>query len=348
MRSANSEHHRLTSDTARRKRETRPCCIESRKSEQGFIVIPVVVALSVLALATYMLTSSASEDVKLVAQLARNARAESFADGLTRLVVRNLGANPPAAGSSGNIRVDGSSINCNMAGGQASITVASTDGLINLNHAEPDLLERLFAGVIASDEARRLAQAVVTFRGGEDASPRAEGNAAAYESAGLRFGPKNAPFESVGEIDQLPGMTPKLREMLRPMLTVHSRTGVVDPRLASNLVLGALAGVPLSSSDLTDPALLDSLRTTLQQAPDFAMRTKTRSSAAAVSSTYSIRVAVSIAGTRFTRQTVVDLSDSPDSGGVLKEWVSLDPSYHPVAFGRAGSPDCLSVLRLDR
>lgn len=348
MRSSSSEHHRLTRDTARRQSETRLFCITLRQPERGFIIIPVVVALSVLALATYMLASSASQDVRLVAELARKARAESLADGLTRLVVRNLAVNPTVAGRSGDIRVDGSSMTCSMTGGQATVTVASTDGLVNLNHAAPDLLERLFAGVMASDEARRLAQAVVTFRGGVDELPGAEANAAAYESAGLRYGPKNAPFESVGEIDQLPGMTAKLREMLRPMLTVHSRTGIVDPKLASILVLGAIAGVSSPYSDPADPTSLDAVRASLQQSPEFATRTKTRSSAAVVSNTYSIRVAVNIDGTRFTRQAVVDLSGSPETGGRLKEWVSLDSSYHPNPFASAGSPDCLSVLRLDR
>ena len=52
---------------------------------------------------------------------------------------------------------------------------------------------------------------------------------AAYQAAGLGHGPKNAPFETITELDQVLGMTATLLDRLRPLVTVYARqAGIVE------------------------------------------------------------------------------------------------------------------------
>lgn len=327
----------------------RPCRVRPAGDERGFVIIAVVAVLALLAALTIMLAGNAAQDARLVAHLSRQARAEALADGVTRLVMRNLAINPSSAGSSANLRLDGVSTTCAMAGGLATITVTSVDGLVNLNLASPELLERLFSGVVASrEEARRLAEAVVDFRSEGEMSEWGSDKAKAYATAGLRYRPKNAPFESVGEIDQLPGLTPDLRERLRPLLTVHSHTAIINPALASLAVVRALTGTPASWPETADAKALADLRAAAQLPAEFTTRAKTRSSVSSGSNTYVIRVSVAVAGGRFVRQAVADLSSASPAGGGLKEWIGLDPRLHGVIGAGEETHDCLSVLKLDR
>ena len=76
----------------------------------------------------------------------------------------------------------------------------------------------------------------------EDALVQLVGGAedADYAAAGRPYGAKDAPFESIAELEQVLGMTPSLYEALAAHVTVHSRMPVPDPQFASVQVLQAM------------------------------------------------------------------------------------------------------------
>ncbi len=128
--------------------------------------------------------------------------------------------------------------------GDAQVTVKITDesGKIDLNAADLDLLAGLIqAEGVERTPARRLAAAILDWRD-PDSLTQAEGGAedGDYSSAGLPYGAKDAPFETVAEAQLVLGMTPELFEKLAPHLTVYSGQGRPNEQYADAKVLQAM------------------------------------------------------------------------------------------------------------
>lgn len=122
------------------------------------------------------------------------------------------------------------------------VSVRDETGKIDLNNAAPDLLGRLLqVQGEPRESATRLAGAIVDWRD-EDSLTQPAGGAEddAYASAGLAWGAKDAPFETVGELEQVLGMRPALFRSLAPYLTVHSGAAIPAAEFADAPVLQAL------------------------------------------------------------------------------------------------------------
>jgi len=123
--------------------------------------------------------------------------------------------------------------------GAAEVEIRITDesGKIDLNTSNAELLSNLFISRgMEETEAWHLADAIEDWRD-EDELPRLYGaELSEYESAGYPYGPADAPFGSVDELQQVIGMSWDLFKELEPMLTVHS-SGRINPAFASADVL---------------------------------------------------------------------------------------------------------------
>jgi general secretion pathway protein K len=93
---------------------------------------------------------------------------------------------------------------------------------MDLNHAPETRLAALFASAGADQsKARSLADNVADFRD-PDNLPHSHGaEAAEYQAAGLAWGPKNAPFQDVEELQQVLGMTPEIYDRVSAHLTTN-------------------------------------------------------------------------------------------------------------------------------
>src|SRR6185295_507992 len=141
-------------------------------------------------------------DVRAAGQLARHAEAEALADGLTRLVALRLADRARRTLAAEAMAVDGTPYACSHEEAAVEIAVTDVGGLVDLNMASLRLLEWLLLGHgLAAHRAAALAAAIVDFRDEDDQPTRNGAESAAYRAAGLRHGPKNAPFESVTELD---------------------------------------------------------------------------------------------------------------------------------------------------
>src|SRR5262249_56000862 len=112
-----------------------------------------------------------------------------------------------------------------------AVPTAATDvgGPVDRKAAPGRLLEWLLRGLdVAPEKATALAAAIVDFRDADDVPSVNGAESAAYRTAGLGHGPKNAPFETVTELDQVLGMDPVLLDHLRAVATVHSRQPRTD------------------------------------------------------------------------------------------------------------------------
>jgi general secretion pathway protein K len=116
---------------------------------------------------------------------------------------------------------------------------------IDLNFANEALLKSVLAKVGGLDDAAagRLLDAIIDWRDTDDLRRPNGAEEADYRAANLKYPPSNAPFETVGELARVLGMTPDLFARIAPILTVYSRQPGINPMTASREVLLALPNV---------------------------------------------------------------------------------------------------------
>ncbi|GAB1408523.1 type II secretion system protein GspK [Thermomonas brevis] len=137
---------------------------------------------------------------------------------------------------------DGRPYRFDFDGVPVEIAVRDETAKVDLNAAAPDLFARLFVELGEPREsATRIAGAIVDWRD-NDPLVQAAGGAEDddYRAAGLPWGAKDAPFETVAEVEQVLGMRPALYAAAAPHLTVHSGRALPDQRFADSIVLAAM------------------------------------------------------------------------------------------------------------
>jgi len=120
-----------------------------------------------------------------------------------------------------------------LTGEEFFVFVEHESGKINLNRASEPLLSALFA-VSGQDheKSKKLAAAIVDWRDRDDESLGLGAESAEYAAAGLSYGPRNGPFETVGELAGVLGVDFKTFQCVAPFLTVYSLEGEVDLSVA--------------------------------------------------------------------------------------------------------------------
>lgn len=289
---------------------------ETSKTERGFILIPVLWVLALLALVCAILTRTVSNDIRTSKNLFNQTDAELLSDGIARLAIRYVAAKGVDDNQAGIFNLNGDPRTCAAGGNRAVISVTMATGLVDVNLASQDVLEKLYAGV-GADAPAALAAATVDFRDGDNSpSPQgAEGDA--YLAAGLPYGPKNAEFSVVEEIDQVLGMTPDVAYRASQLLTTHSHLELPDASVAVPQV--SSLGLPTSFTTTYRPK---------------AVR---------------ILVSVNRAGQPhiYSREAVVVLQPRVASGFVLTDWSR--PEHGKAVSGEVSGESCVaSLLALDR
>lgn len=141
---------------------------------------------------------------------------------------------------------DGRPYDWAFGGAHVRIEVVDESGKVDLNAADVDLLGRLFTVVgVNQADAGAIAAAIADWRDSDDLTqPQGGAEDPAYASAGLPWGAKDAPFDTVAEVEQVLGMTPEIYAKVAPLLTVYSGQGRPDPQFAAAPVLQAMGEDP--------------------------------------------------------------------------------------------------------
>jgi general secretion pathway protein K len=129
--------------------------------------------------------------------------------------------------------------------GDAEIEIAITDdsGKIDINSAgnNGDLLTNLFVTHgVPLDRAQALSDAVQDWIDPDDNTRPNGAEIAQYKAAGLPYGPKNAPFDTVSELQQVLGMTYDLYEKIEPGITIYSGRGAPNAAVGDPTALRAM------------------------------------------------------------------------------------------------------------
>jgi len=221
--------------------------------------------------------------------------------------------------------------------GEIAIVTSAVDeaAKIDLNTAAEPLLKGLLTVVGGLDEpaTQRLVDAIVDWRDADELARPSGAEAADYRAANRKYNPTNLPFETVGELQRVLGMTPALFARIGAHLTVHSRQPGVNSATASREVLLSIPGASVEQVD----AFLVQRREALQarlQVPPFAPAQAFRAGATPI---WAIRAEARLPdGVTFVREAVLRPSADPMQPVVAYSWQDAVLPLRPETG--AGSP----------
>jgi general secretion pathway protein K len=134
----------------------------------------------------------------------------------------------------------------NFRAGKADVAVqfGPENARIDLNAAPKELLAGLFSALGARREAEYLAERIIAWRTPRNAEAAAkQDETIIYRSAGLPYGPREAPFAHVYELGLVAGMPAELARQAAPLVTVHSGSAPFNAVEASAELIAAIPGV---------------------------------------------------------------------------------------------------------
>lgn len=205
--------------------------------------VALVLVLWISVLITVLLASfslSARVEALQGRNLLDSTRARYAAEaGLHRAAYELRGNNPDQRWVA-----DGRPYTFDLEGAEVVVEIYDETGKVDLNVADLQILTALFQSVgAAMDEADALANAVMDWRDPDDLVSLNGAEAAEYQAAGRNYGPRNAPFETVSELQQVLGMSFERYRELEPLLTIYSGRAQPNPAFASPEVLRLMPGM---------------------------------------------------------------------------------------------------------
>ena len=155
--------------------------------------------------------------------------------------------------------------------GDIALTAVAHDesARIDLNAASEPLLKGLLQNVggLDPDTAQQMLDAIIDWRDRDELKRPNGAEAPDYRAAGSKYLPTNAPFESVGELQRVLGITPPLMARIVRTLTVYSRQAGINLATAPREVLLAIPNVTAEQVDTFVAAREDALRNRLPVPP---------------------------------------------------------------------------------
>jgi len=207
------------------------------RRQQGAALMLVVWLLVLLTALVGSFALSARVEVLLGRGLARRVVALEAARAGVEMAVLRLHHPDPAQ----RWRADGRTYAWTFGEAEISIQMVDEAGKVDLNTADAALLALLMRELrVPAARAQALAAAIVDWRDEDDLITPEGAERAQYLAAGLAYGPRNAEFETLAELQLVLGMDDAVYARLRPHLTLDSDRPLPDPHLAQPAVLAAL------------------------------------------------------------------------------------------------------------
>ena len=210
-----------------------------------------------------------------------------------------------------------------MDGATVRVSFLDESGKIDLNTAPDELLKGLFRSAgLSEDASANLLNTVLDWRSPGNFKRLNGAKEEDYRVAGKNYGPPNAPFETVDELQRVLGVTPELYARLAPALTVYSKRPGINPAFAPREVLLALPGMNPAAAEqyivLRQQAFINS-----QPAPP--LNGASALSAGTGLSSYLVRSEATMTdGTAFIRQAIVRATLDSKQPIVVLTWSEGD------------------------
>ena len=214
----------------------------TRRGEKGFALVTVIWGLGLMTLLILSYLSTARLRLQTAFNLAGATRADLIADAAIGESALSLLAERDAKGAQPERPIhDGAPHICALDDAAVAISIEEESGKVDLNAASFKLLQAFFTGLgVDAHEVDAIAAGIIAFRTPPDNG--VVSNVAHADPGDKPFGLKLAPFQSVAELDQAPGVSPALYRLASQFVTVYSRSSGVDSRAAPPALFAALAG----------------------------------------------------------------------------------------------------------
>lgn len=201
------------------------------------LVLWVIVLISVIA-SSFLL--SAGTEAMTARNMLDNTRARQAAESGLHRAVYELRNPDPLTRWVG----DGRLYEVALDDIRVEIALWDETGKVDIGQADATLLTRLFeAQGIERFRAESLANAVIDWRDPDDLVTEPGGaEERQYKQADLAYGPRNRPFETLSELQQVLGMDYEMFLELEPAITINSYRPQPNPAFAPADVLRLLPG----------------------------------------------------------------------------------------------------------
>jgi general secretion pathway protein K len=200
----------------------------------GFIIVAVLWMLAALAALASVYTLYLANTAISARVYDHRLKTEAMITaGLELTAYRLLGFDDASRPTSG-------AFDFQIGASHADVEFRSEGARIDLNRAQKPLLAGLFVALGAKpDEAGSYAERIIAWRttpppGGQNQE------ADAYKSAGLNYGPRQAPFQDTAELRLVLGLPAALVDAALPFVTVYNDKAEIDINEAAPEVIAAL------------------------------------------------------------------------------------------------------------
>jgi hypothetical protein len=184
----------------------------------GIALVAVLWSVVLLTLIASMVLGIQRTQSHVARRFVDTALAEVAADSALNLTLLKIGTRDPSAPGSG-IRPD---FRTPAFVQNVSTSIQRERERVDLNAAGSGTLTSCFLSAgFSSDTASSMASRVIDWRDPDDVAGPAGAEAADYRAAGLHYGPRNGPFQSVEELRQVLGMDTLRGSVLR-LFTVYT------------------------------------------------------------------------------------------------------------------------------
>lgn len=275
--------------------------------ERGIALVLVLWMLTLLTVIAGSFVYGARSTALVAGNLVSIAKARALADAG---IHRGLYETVKPATDAERWKADGRTHVFSLDDGEIRVVIRDESAKIDLNAANDALLKGLLLSAgLDEEQANQLLDAILDWRDADDLTRPQGAERDGYEALGLPYIPTNAPFQTVGELQRVIGITPDLYRKVAGALTVFSKSPGISSTLAPRQVLLAIPNVTEEDVDAylaQREEMLDADLAPLpfQQAAGF--------EAGASAQVYNLRsIAKASDGTQFVREAVAKVTQEP-------------------------------------
>lgn len=234
-------------------------------AKNGFALVLVLWILSLLTIMAGSFALTMRRESAIIAGIKDNAGATAAAEaGIA--AAQMLLLHPD---QSKRWRADGNIYQVDFGQTKVRVRILSESGKIDINKADQVLLQAVMEkSPLDEDKQAKLIGAIIDWRDGDDLLSLEGAEKDEYRKAGLKYQPRNKPFQSLEELQMVLGMDEKTFNWLQPLITIYSGQAQVNTKVASAKVLKLLPGIDAGLLDSYLASRLESAKTG-QPAPEF-------------------------------------------------------------------------------
>jgi len=214
-----------------------------RRRQQGMALIVVLWLIVLLSIMAAGHARNVHTDTKLVSRQVEVAKARGLAEaGINHVILEMLADN-----STNEIPIDGTVFAIDVYDTTVTLAVRKASGLVDLNAANPDLLDAVLEACgVEVGRRPELIDAILDWRDGDELTHLNGIEDKDYLAAGLPWTSRDDAFVSIDELKYLPGVDQGLFERMAPLVTVYSGRAGIDIENAPPIMVTTLAGDQIS------------------------------------------------------------------------------------------------------